>query len=119
MLGRQGQASGPQRTALSPDTLDEAGLIRRVVAGEPRAFETINSKTCVVGVTLLGDEPALSQNAEMPAHRRSRRPERVREIARFARFFPQKIDDSTARGIGQREERSIERFSIVHGVSRL
>ncbi len=41
MLGRQGQASGPQRTALSPDSLDEAGLMRRIVAGEPRAFETL------------------------------------------------------------------------------
>lgn len=41
MLGRQGQASDPQRAALQPDTLDEAGLIRRVVAGEPRAFETL------------------------------------------------------------------------------
>lgn len=41
MLGRQGQASDPQRAALSTDTLDEAGLIRRIVAGEPRAFETL------------------------------------------------------------------------------
>src|SRR4051812_24117853 len=41
MLGRQGQASDPQRAALHPDTLDEAGLMRRVVAGEPRAFETL------------------------------------------------------------------------------
>jgi RNA polymerase sigma-70 factor (ECF subfamily) len=41
MLGRRSQASDPQRATLQPDTLDEAGLIRRVVAGEPRAFETL------------------------------------------------------------------------------
>lgn len=41
MLGRQGQVSDPQGAAVRPDTLDEAGLIRRVVAGDTRAFETL------------------------------------------------------------------------------
>jgi RNA polymerase sigma factor (sigma-70 family) len=41
MLGRQGQANDPRRAVLQPDTLDEAGLMRRIVAGEPRAFETL------------------------------------------------------------------------------
>ena len=41
MLGRQGQADDPRRAVLQAGTLDEAGLIRRIVAGEPRAFETL------------------------------------------------------------------------------
>lgn len=41
MLGRQGQADNPQRAILQPDTPDEAGLMRRIAAGEPRAFETL------------------------------------------------------------------------------
>ena len=41
MIGRQGQANDPRRAVLQPDTLDEAGLLRRIVAGEPRAFETL------------------------------------------------------------------------------
>jgi RNA polymerase sigma factor (sigma-70 family) len=41
MLGRQGQADDPRRAVLQADALDEAGLIRRIAAGEPRAFETL------------------------------------------------------------------------------
>ena len=79
---------------------------------ERLAFETIDAQPRVVLVRGLGDEPALSEDAKVPAHRRSRHREGVREIAGAARLFSQQIDDPSARGIGESEQGAVENFAI-------
>lgn len=85
---------------------------------ESLALEAVDAETRVVVVTILRHETALAENAQVPAHRGSSRRQRIRKVARFARFFPQNIDDGATRGIGESRQRSIERFAIRHATSR-
>src|SRR5262249_50851583 len=78
---------------------------------EPLGLEAIDANARVVVLRRL-DDPALAQHAEVAAHRRPARAERVCDIARAARLATPQFDHAAARGIGERDKRLVE---IRHG----
>src|SRR5262249_33476638 len=75
--------------------------------GEPLGPEPIDAHTRVVVLRRL-DDPALAQHAEVAAHGRPARAERIRDVARAPRLAAEQIDHAPARRIGERDECLVE-----------